>query len=129
VRKRSSLSNAANVKVIANSAETLDGLHAYLAQFGLPSSGTRYLSETKNLPSEVAATVLFPDDFEPGDVVEAVELLQRARPEVLVVLVTGAPQRLGELNYKNSACASPVVLAKPALGWTLVDLLRAHINA
>lgn len=117
------------MKVVADSAETLDGLHAYLAQFGLSSTGTRYLSETKDLTRDMTAAVLFPDDFEPDDVVEAVESLRRARPQVLIVLVTGAPQRFGELTRKEGASPAPIVLAKPALGWTLVDVLRAHVTS
>jgi hypothetical protein len=116
------------VKVIADSAETLDGVHAYLTQFGLSASGTRYLSETKDLPMDVAAAVLFPDDFEPTDVKAAIGALQRGRPKVLIVLVTGAPQRFGDLACENAERAALIVLAKPALGWTLVDLLRAHMT-
>lgn len=128
MKRQARSSKGACVKVVADSAETLDGLHAYLGRLGLSCSGTRDLSGVERWAAEVTAAVLFPDDFEVAEVVEAISALQRARPRLLIVLVTSAPQSFGKLTVSVEP-AGPVVLAKPALGWALVDLLRAHASS
>ena len=73
--------------------------------------------------------MLFPDDFALTDVMEAVELLVRDRPDVLPVLVTCNPRRFRSLAEALGAKTPAVVIPKPAWGWTILDAIRPQSEA
>jgi hypothetical protein len=116
-----------HVTVVANNPQTLDGLHDYFARVGVESNGTRELQ----LPARESSTtglVLFPDDFELGEVQRFVGALRRSRPKLLLVLVTSAPQRLGSAIEPDESSLLPLVMPKPAFGWTILDAIRGHAD-
>jgi hypothetical protein len=115
------------VTIIAQSAETRDGLQTYLSQAGLAARGTMRLGDID--PNPCAAVVLFPDEFSHAEVVRELSRLQRERPQLLPLLVTREPERYLELTEPDSAQSPPIVIPKPAWGWTILDAIRAALDA
>ncbi len=113
-----------HVLVVAHSRETIDGLHAYLGGAGVESHGTRTLSDVGSVPASTTAVVVFPDDFEVTAVVSVLRSLRAARPRLRLVLVTGAPQRFQSALAPDSRSLPPIVLPRPAFGWTILDAVR-----
>ena len=113
------------VAILAGRRETRDELLAYLYGAGLPAVGSDGLSG--KLAAAVSEIVLFPDDFPVAEIAAAVPRLRRA-PR-LVLLVTSEPQRYAELIAPHEGTYTPLVVAKPAFGWMLVDAIRAHREA
>lgn len=113
------------VTVISENRETVDGLHSYLTRAGVESRGARGLGETSRLPRGTTAVVIFPDDFEPEDVLRAVASLRAALPATLIVLVTAQPQPFLAAP-SGPTPASTLVLPKPVFGWTILDAIRSH---
>jgi hypothetical protein len=114
------------VAVVAARRATRDELLTYLDGAGLPALGADALAR---LPAAVSEIVLFPDDIARAEVAAAIAKLRRARPQVLLVLVTAEPQRCAELVAPIDGARTPLVMPKPAFGWQLVDALRAHREA
>lgn len=121
---RRSLPKPNHVTVIADNPQTREGLNAYLSAAGVASSASRRLQDVSLMPQAATAVVVFPDDFQ----LEAVEVtlvsLRRARPNLLIVVVTGAPQHLGAALGQDGRSVAPLVLPKPAFGWTILDAIR-----
>lgn len=117
-----------DVIVVADSGETIDGLHAYLGGAGLSSQGTRRLRDARSLPAAAFAIVIFPDELGAIDLVAMLRSLRSARPELLMVLVTSAPQRLRGAVEPDDRSVPPVVLPKPAFGWTILDAIRSRAS-
>lgn len=117
------------VAVIADSRETTDGLHAYLQGAGVASHTTRSLRDASRLPPAVIAVVLFPDEFDAPDVVSRISSLRASRPQLLMVVVTSTPQRLRPALDPDGHSLLPIVLPKPAFGWTILDAIREHARS
>jgi hypothetical protein len=117
------------VTIVSNRDETLDGLQGYLQRAGVAARGTRELQDALLEGANVTAIVLFPDDFAPADVEEIVRALARARPSVLPVLVTREPTRFQRLASTRGAQRPPVIIPKPAWGWTILDTVRGGLEA
>jgi hypothetical protein len=116
------------VQVVADSPRTIDGLRHYLTEAGVTSHVTRELLGAGAVPPEITAVVLFPDEFE-TEVVQTTLLDWRsARPELLVVVVTTTPQAYRAALAPDGRSYPPVVLPKPAFGWTLLDSIRGHAD-
>ena len=111
-----------HVTVVASSAETLDGLQAYLSRAGLNVRGTRRLQMADADPC--SAIVYFPDDFATEDVLRELHRLSRQRPSVLALLVTSEPQRYAPIAEIGGEGRAPLVLPKPAWGWRILDAIR-----
>jgi hypothetical protein len=126
VRRQSSKSSY--VRVVADNPQTIERLHSYFTRAGVPSSATRELGAVSSVPLAATAVVLFPDDFEPSDVNAILLALRRARPKLLIVLVTGAPQYFGVALAPDGRSVLPLVLPKPAFGWTILDAIRARTD-
>jgi hypothetical protein len=73
----------------------------------------------------VTAVVLFPDDFEKAEIVEAVTRLLRL--DVVLVLVTRDPARFEALPLPRRTV--PIILPKPAWGWTILDSILGRLEA
>jgi hypothetical protein len=116
------------VTVVADNPQTLDGLHAYFQAAGVASNGTPKLADVSLVPSAATAVVLFPDDFQRGEAEATIVSLRRARPKLLIVVVTGAPQHLGAALEPDGHSVPPLVLPKPAFGWTILDAIRGRTN-
>jgi hypothetical protein len=113
------------VTIVAARAETLDGLRTYLSLAGLEARGTRRLGDSGRRPC--AAIVFFPDEFLPDDVLKELSRLRRQRPTVLPLLVTREPQRYVEITGIEGVGLAPVVIPKPAWGWTILDAIRLAV--
>ena len=117
-----------SVTLVGERKETLSELHDYLVGAGVESRTCRSLRDAE-LPAQTAAVVLFPDEFEEHDVVGRIGKLRTRRPRVLLVLVTARAQRLRPaLTVDTSRVLAPVVLAKPAFGWAILDAIREHVD-
>lgn len=124
VRRSSPKSNY--VTVVADNPQTLNGLDAYFRGAGVASNGTHRLQDVSMVPPAATAVVLFPDDFQRGDVEASIVSLRRARPKLLIVVVTGEPQHLGAAIEPDGHSVPPLVLPKPAFGWTILDAIRGR---
>jgi hypothetical protein len=116
------------VTVIAESRETTDGLHAYFQRAGVSSQTTRTLGDATTLSPRTTAVVLFPDEFDAESVVRRIAELRRTRSR-LVVVITSSPQRFRPALDPDGHTRLPIVLPKPAFGWTILDAIREHARA
>ena len=116
------------VTVVADNPQTLDGLYTYFKGAGVASNGTHSLQDLSMVPPAATAVVLFPDDFHHSQVVASVMSLRRARPKLLIVVVTGAPQHLKTALEPDGHSVPPLVLPKPAFGWTILDAIRGRVH-
>ena len=110
------------VTIVAASAETLDGLQGYLSRAGVGARGTRQLTGADADPC--SAIILFPDDFSPTDVLRELRRLRRERPSVVPLVITGEPKRYAETGEAEGNGPTPIVLLKPAWGWTILEAIR-----
>jgi hypothetical protein len=115
------------VAVISDNPETLDGLREYLEAAGITTYGSRQLAAPLLMSRPLAAVVLFPDDFLTGDVFDLVTRLLRARPNVRTLIVTGDPRRYEPLVALSAIRSVPIIIPKPAWGWTILDSIRADV--
>jgi hypothetical protein len=116
-----------SVAIVAENPETVDGLAAYLDRSGVPTKGSCAVDQLCDLASSASAVVLFPDEFGTDQIVSAIEVLRRARPMLLILLITRAPHRFGAAIRSDGRSVLPVVLPKPSFGWTILDALRDHV--
>jgi hypothetical protein len=115
------------VSIVSANAETLDGLQAYLSGAGVPSHCTRALQDLERVAPQCAtAAVIFPDDFEDGDVVTLMQQLRRTRPRLFSLIVTRRPQRFRDAVRADGRSLPPLILPKPSFGWDILDAIRAH---
>jgi len=114
------------VTIVAANAETLCGLQAYLSQAGLGTRGTRRLGNVGS--GTCSAIVFFPDEFARNDVLREMTRLRRDRPTMLQLLVTREPQRYAELSDADDPELAPIVIPKPAWGWTILDAIRLAVE-
>jgi len=119
---RNSQQPAVHVTIVAASAETLDGLQGYLSLAGLDAHGTRQLSEVGRKPC--SAVIFFPDEFSPTMVLLELVRLRREHPTVLPLLVTSEPQRYDGIPDDTKKALQPVVIPKPAWGWTILEAIQ-----
>jgi len=118
-------SNGNHVAVIADNPQTLANLDSYFKRLGVTSSGSRSLEGDAAIPSSATALVLFPDDYESSAVEHLVTTLRRTRPKLFLVLVTSAPQHFGGATQPDGRTVPPLVLPRPAFGWTILDAIRS----
>lgn len=118
-----------HVVIVSDNPETLDGLQEYLQRAGLTAHAARNLQAAVLESAAVSAVVLFPDDFPQAEIEAAVERITRSRPNVLPVLITQAPHRFSSLLNNTTARVTPRIIPKPAWGWTILDTIRALVEA
>ena len=114
--------------VIADNRETVDGLHSYLTNSGVPTRTARRLRDVSALCKDAAAVVLFPDEYGDSEVLGLVHGLRSGHPHLLLLLVTAKPQRIRAACEPDARSVAPVVLPKPAFCWSLLDAIRAHVH-
>lgn len=123
---RAERTSAAEVSIVSTNPETLDGLQAYLNAAGVAARCTREIDDCSRLASaNTRAFVVFPDDFSRERVVAAIAELTSKRPSALPVLITAHPNRFAELLDADKV----LVVARPVWGWTILDAIRAHLEA
>jgi len=114
------------VLVVSDHDATLLGLCDYLRGAGIVVRATRRLADVRDQAADLAAIVLFPDDFEADEVIAEVRQLLGSLPPLQVLVVTEAPARFAAVGVAEVGRA-PVVIAKPAWGWTILDILRPEL--
>ena len=114
------------VVVVAESKETASGLQEYLATVGVACRASSELGMAEGLDGSVNAVVLFPDEFQPASVIRWINALRAGRTNLLLIVVTSAPQRLAQALEPVAQATAPVVIAKPVFGWAILDALRLH---
>ena len=119
--------SASHVVVVAANTETMQALREYLKGAGVASRTTPELMNTSLAARSTRAIVIFPDEFEADEVVNRVSSLRAARPQLLLVLITGTPARYRAALEPEVGSVPPVVLPKPAFGWSIVDVVRAQL--
>ena len=112
--------------VVSKNAETLDRLQAYFDASGVAAHGMRTVRNASTIAAATTAVVLFPDDFAHGDVLTMITELRRARPRVLLVVVTREPKKLEPVLAPDGRSLPPLVLPRPSFGWSILDAIRAH---
>ncbi len=118
-----------HVSIVAGNPATLEGLRAYFDRVGVASHGTETVRDVEQMPPATTAVVLFPDDFAVEEVEPRLLALRRARPSVLVVLVTREPTSFKTAVSADGRSLPPIVLPRPAFGWTILDAIREHAEA
>lgn len=126
--RRARRGSALHVGVVSHNPETLDGLQAYLRGAGVVTTGTLQIEQSPKLCRVNSALVFFPDDFDWDSVVTALRECRRLKPQMLPVLVTQHPQRFEALVWPGEG-ALPLVVPKPAWGFTILDAIRARLDA
>lgn len=117
------------VSIVSANPETRDGLQTYLVDAGISSQSVNLLSDAELVaPEGVRAAVIFPDDFDLGEVATLVRKLRRASPPLLSILVTREPSRVASATAPNGE-ARVVILPRPSFGWDILDAIRAHASA
>jgi hypothetical protein len=116
-----------HVAIVSKSPDTLGGLAAYLQDAGATTVGTHEVENSVLLGAGAAAIVAFPDDFDWEAGVAALSACLRTHPHALLVLVTNAPQRFAAVSWPDRG-VTPLVMPKPAWGWTILDAIRAHLS-
>jgi hypothetical protein len=117
-----------NVLIVCRNAETVDGLQRYLSGAGLRAEGTEAVDDIARgaASREPRTLVLFPDDFAAEALDEALAAIRGYAESSVVVLVTKAPKRF-ESRFEDAAVA-PVIMAKPAWGWNILDAILGRID-
>lgn len=117
------------VSIVSANPETSDGLQSYFVGAGMSSRSTSTLRNVDALASEGAiAAVIFPDDFDPDEVIAVVRTLRRTRPAVLAILVTRQPSRIARAIDSKGQRGATLVLPRPSFGWEILDAIRAHAS-
>jgi hypothetical protein len=114
------------VVIIAASRATVAELGTYLSNAGVVAGTAAALTGPAAIPASVDAVILFPDELEVAEVTAGIAALRRARPRLLLVVVTGAPQRLRPALDPDGRSFPPIVLPRPAFSWTILDAVREH---
>jgi len=118
------------VTIVSKNASTLAGLDAYLRGVGAVTTSTGDLERLVDVtPPTAAAVILFPDEYSAELATKALAALEKARPNVLAVVVTNDPGRFASPDAEEDAAASPLVMPKPAWAWTIMDAVRARLGA
>lgn len=118
------------VTVVSKNASTLQGLDAYLRGVGVVSTTTGAMDRVVEMtPAAAAAVILFPDEYDRAVAAAALATLRRERPDVLTVVVTNEPRRFGDAIDEDDPTGFPLVMPKPAWAWTIMDAVRARLDA
>jgi hypothetical protein len=115
------------VSVLADARETTDALRAYLEGAGVASVASCALEDP--VSADAVAVVIFPDELDATAVVRWLSELRAARPSLLLVVVTSEVARLRPALDPDAHSRLPIVLPRPAFGWTILDAIRDHARA
>ncbi|MCC7539102.1 MAG: hypothetical protein IT379_22965 [Deltaproteobacteria bacterium] len=126
--RRAPHDRAVHVTIVSGNPHTVAALERYLGAAGVSTDRTLDLARCSELAPGSSAIVLFPDDFATTAVLDAVTPLLARVPPVFLVLVTRTPQRFATLgDPARRSQDGPVVLPRPAWGFTILDALRSRI--
>jgi hypothetical protein len=129
MKPRSPKTSSLLVTVVSKNATTADALKTYLQGAGVVVTTTSEIGRIVAMtPPSTAAVILFPDEYEAEVALPALSQLKKARPETLAVIVTNEPRRFECVGSESARVAEPLVLAKPAWAWTILDAVRARLH-
>ncbi len=112
------------VTVIGDHARTIEGLRQYLNAAGVYSVVMRQLPDRTTDLALGIAVIIFPDDFETQEVLATIEALQQRNPRLWLLVVTSFPRNFQVTRLMDRA-RPPIIMPKPAFGWSILDELRA----
>lgn len=119
-----------SVTVVSKNAATLQGLETYLRRAGVAVTSTGAIDRLVEMtPPSAAAVILFPDEYGLEVSARALATLKKLRSRVLAVVVTNEPRDFDEMGHDPDPLASPLVMPKPAWAWTILDAVRARLDA
>lgn len=114
--------------LIGRDADSLAALRVYLRGAGVIVRATSALSGAARVGRATTAVVLFPDGYAVAPAASVIRKIRATLPRVLVVLVTSSPQSFRPAIQPEALSTAPLVLPKPAYGWTILDAIRAHVE-
>jgi hypothetical protein len=113
------------VEIVAAVPATGETLARYLTDAGV---GAVRAADIGGLRADIDAVVWFPDELDAALAIDGLLRLRRARPKLLIIIVTSAPQRYRPAFEPDANARLPVVLARPAFGWAILDAIRGHAD-
>lgn len=114
--------------LVGRNEDTVEALRVYLCGAGVVARSTSSLVETTRMKRATAAVVIFPDGYAAAAAVSAILAIRTRSPRTLIVLVTSLPQTYRPATQPDGRSPVPLVLPRPAYGWTIVDAIRAHVD-
>jgi hypothetical protein len=117
-----------SVLVVSSNPETLDGLTQYFSKLGLPSESRRHANPLAELPKKLCAVVVFPDDFLAHEISSYLFMVRTRRPDLSIVIVTSDAHSYEVLTTADGRPLAAVVLARPAFGWVILDVIRSALE-
>jgi hypothetical protein len=114
---------AAGALIVGDDADLLGQLRDYLSRAGVRARASRRLGDAWRSGS-ATAVVLFPDDFDTGEVSDGLSLLLARGPCPRVIIITAGPRLFEPLIESLAARDAVVLLPKPVWGWAILDLVR-----
>jgi hypothetical protein len=115
---------AAGALIVGDAADLLGQLRDYLAHAGVVARATRRLEDAWRRGG-AEAIVLFPDDFDAGEVTDGLSRLLTRSPCPRVIVITAGPRLFEPLIECFASRDSIVILPKPVWGWAILDVLRS----
>jgi hypothetical protein len=114
------------VVIVSRNPATVLALQSHFETAGVPTHSGRRLRNVEAIALERAtALVIFPDDLQRENVSAFVRRIRDARPRVLIVLVTGEPQRFVEAVKADGRSLPPLVLPRLSFGWDILEAIRS----
>jgi hypothetical protein len=118
------------VTVVSKNSTTLRGLETYLRGAGVAVTSTGAIERLVEMtPPSAAAVILFPDEYGLEMVASALARLKKLRPRVLAVVVTNEPRDFQDEDHEPDPMATLLVMPKPVWAWTILDAVRARLDA
>jgi hypothetical protein len=112
------------VLLLSNNRDTQKGLREYFAESGVPCEARGTLNPLSQPAEGVRALVVFPDDFGEEEVTTYLSVLRARRPRLTMVVITRQTSVYDALVGMDGRPIGAVVLARPAFGWTILDVVR-----
>lgn len=114
--------------VVCDDDDTLVRMRDYLCRAGVETRATRHLAD---IWGQLAAqsVVLWPDDFDTDEVLDALRKLLLNVRSRFVIIITAEPRLFEPLLEALEDPESVVIMPKPVWGWTILDLLRQRLEA
>lgn len=114
------------VEIVADARIAVEGLAAYLTDVGIAVGISIHADVLPHIRADVDAVVVFPDELDAAVAAEGLLSLRVQRPQRLLIVVTGAPQRYRPALEPLADARLPMVLFRPAFGWAILDAIREH---
>lgn len=115
------------VTLVSHRAETLESVNRYLYLAGVASRPVRFPSQSLDLAEFDDAAVIFADELDTVQTLEAIAALRRTKPGPLLVMVTANPARYAQIGLSDPD-ERMLILPRPAWAWSILDAIRGCIG-